>query len=188
MTQGAQQKLLICLKDTAAALAAYRATSLEHEELILQKLTDAILPPAKLTWNAAVETAEFQQPSMGARRGVGTASLTWRTLRAFLRCYDNPHGKDEMEQRLTNWTWGNTIPETQATFNELVDIWTQLWETNPEHLRLHRLRLLRPWDRPRPTILVQCQHRQVPVRQRHRWRRGVLFRPWLDICSTCSIV
>ena len=125
MTPGAQQKLLIWLKDTAAALAAYRATSLEHEELILQKLTDAILPPTKLTWNAAVETAEFQQPSMGARRGVGTASLTWRTLRAFLRCYDNPHEKDEMEQRLTNWTWGNTIPETQATFNELVDIWTQ---------------------------------------------------------------
>ena len=125
MTPGAQQKLLIWLKDTVAALAAYRATSLEHEELILQKLTDAILPPAKLTWNAAVETAEFQQPSMGARRDVGTASLTWRTLRAFLRCYDNPHGKDEMEQRLTNWTWGNTSPETQATFNELVDIWTQ---------------------------------------------------------------
>jgi len=57
MTPGAQQKLLIWLKNIAAALAAYRATSLEHEELILQKLTDAILPPAKLTWNAAVETA-----------------------------------------------------------------------------------------------------------------------------------
>ena len=125
MTPGAQQKLLIWLKDTAAALVAYRATSLEHEELILQKLTEAILPAAKLTWNSAVDIAAAQQPSMGARRGVGTASLTWRTLRAFLRCYDNPHVKDEMEQRLANWKWGKTIPETQATFNDLVHIWTQ---------------------------------------------------------------
>ncbi len=62
---------------------------------------------------------------MGERRGVGTASLTWHTLRAFLRCYDNPHGKDEMEQRLDNWKWGKTISETLATFNELVHIWKQ---------------------------------------------------------------
>ena len=125
MTSGAQQKLLIWLKDTAAALVAYRATSLEHEDIILQKLTDAILQPAKLTWEAAVDSAMLEQPLMGARRGVGTASLTWRVLRAFLRCYDNPHGKDEMEQRLFNWKWANTIPETQASFNELVHIWKQ---------------------------------------------------------------
>ena len=124
MTAGAQQKLLIWLKDTAAALVAYRATSLEHEDIILQKLTDAILQPAKLTWEAAVDSAMLEQPLIGAHRGVGTASLTWRVLRAFLRCYDNPHGKDEMEQRLFNWKWGNTIPETQSSFNELVHIWT----------------------------------------------------------------
>ena len=125
MTAGAQQKLLIWLKETANALAAYRATSFEHEDIILQKLTDAILQPAKLTWEAAVDSAMLEQPLMGARRGVGTASLTWRVLRAFLRCYDNPHGKDEMEQRLFNWKWANTIPETQASFNELVHIWKQ---------------------------------------------------------------
>jgi hypothetical protein len=101
------------------------ATSLEHEDIILQKLTDAILQPAKLTWEAAVESAMLEQPLTGARRGVGTASLTWRVLRAFLRCYDNPHGKDEMEQRLVNWKWAKTIPETQASFNEMVHIWTQ---------------------------------------------------------------
>jgi hypothetical protein len=39
MTPDAQQKLLVWLKNTAAALVAYRATSLEHEEMILQKLT-----------------------------------------------------------------------------------------------------------------------------------------------------
>ena len=122
MTSGAQQKLLVWLKNTAAALVAYRATSLEHEDMILQKLTDAILPAAKLTWDAAVESAVLEQPLTGARRGVGTASLTWRALRAFLRCYDNPHGKDEMEQRLENWKWAKTIPETLASFNELVHI------------------------------------------------------------------
>jgi hypothetical protein len=125
MTAGAQQKLLIWLKNTATALVAYRATSGEHEDIILQKLTDAILQPAKLTWDAAVESAMLEQPLPGARRGVGTASLTWRALRAFLRCYDNPHGKDEMEQRLENWKWAKTIPETLASFNELVHIWTQ---------------------------------------------------------------
>jgi hypothetical protein len=57
MIAGAQQKLLIWLKNTAAALVAYRATSLEHEDIILQKLTDAILQPAKLTWEAAVYEA-----------------------------------------------------------------------------------------------------------------------------------
>jgi hypothetical protein len=124
MTAGAQQKLLIWLKNTATALVAYRATSGEHEDIILQKLTDAILQPAKLTWDAAVESAMLEQPLPGARRGVGTASLTWRALRAFLRCYDNPHGKDEMEQRLENWKWAKTIPETLASFNELVHIWT----------------------------------------------------------------
>ena len=102
MTPGAQQKLLIWLKDTAAALAAYRATSLEHEDIVLQRLTDAILPSVNLTWEAAVESAIFEQPLTGARRGVGTGSLIWRTLRTFLCCYDNPHGKDEMEQRLYN--------------------------------------------------------------------------------------
>jgi hypothetical protein len=125
MTAGAQQKLLIWLKETANALVIYRATSFEHEDIILQKLTDAILQPAKLTWEAAVDSAMLEQPLMGARRGVCTASLTWRVLRAFLRCYDNPHGKDEMEQRLFNWKWANTIPETQASFNELVHIWKQ---------------------------------------------------------------
>jgi hypothetical protein len=30
-----------------------------------------------------------------------------------------------MEQRLFNWKWANTIPETQASFNELVHIWKQ---------------------------------------------------------------
>jgi len=125
MIAGAQQKLLLWLKNTAAALVAYRATSLEHEDIILQKLTDAILQPAKLTWEAAVESAMLEQPLTGARWGVGTASLTWRVLRAFLRCYDNPHGKDEMEQRLVNWKWAKTIPETQASFNEMVHMWTQ---------------------------------------------------------------
>jgi hypothetical protein len=116
MTSGAQQKLLVWLKNTAAALVAYRATSLEHEDMILQKLTDAIQPAAKLTCDAAVESAVLEQPLTGSRRGVGTASLTWRALRAFLRCYDNPHDKDEMEQRLENWKWAQTIPETQASF------------------------------------------------------------------------
>ena len=125
MTAGAQQKLLIWLKNTATALVAFRATSLEHEDMILQKLTDAILQPAKLTWDAAVDSAMLEPPLTGSRRGVGTASLTWPTLRAFLRCYDNPHGKDEMEQRLENWKWAKTIPETLSSFNELVHIWTQ---------------------------------------------------------------
>ncbi len=125
MTAGAQQKLLIWIKETANALAAYRATSFEHEDIILQKLTDAILQPAKLTWEAAVDSTMFEQPFMGAHRGVDTASLTWRVLRAFLRCYDNPHVKDEMEQCLFDWKWVNTIPETQSSFNELVHIWTQ---------------------------------------------------------------
>jgi hypothetical protein len=30
-----------------------------------------------------------------------------------------------MEQRLDNWKWVKTIPETQASFNEMVHIWTQ---------------------------------------------------------------
>jgi hypothetical protein len=30
-----------------------------------------------------------------------------------------------MEERLFNWKWVNTIPETQASFNEIVHIWTQ---------------------------------------------------------------
>ena len=76
MTAGVQQKLLIWLKNTAAALVAFRATSLEHEDIILQKLTDAILQPAKLTWDAAVESAMLEQPLTGSHRGVGTASLT----------------------------------------------------------------------------------------------------------------
>ncbi len=62
MITGAQQKLLIWLKNTAAALVAYRATSLEHEDIILQKLTDVILQLAKLTWEAAVESAMLEQP------------------------------------------------------------------------------------------------------------------------------
>jgi hypothetical protein len=125
MTAGAQQKLLIWIKETVNVLVAFRATSLEHEDMILQKLTDAILQSVKLTWDAAVDSAMLEQPLTGSRRGMGTASLTWRVLRAFLRCYDNPHGKDEMEQRLFNWKWANTIPETQPSFNELVHIWTQ---------------------------------------------------------------
>ena len=124
MIADAQQKLLIWLKNTTAALIAYRATSLEHEDIILQKLTDAILQPAKLTWEAAVESVMFEQPLTGGRRVVVTTSLTWRVLRAFLRCYDNPHGKDELEQRLDNWKWVKTIPETQSAFNEMVHIWT----------------------------------------------------------------
>ncbi len=103
---------MIWLKNTATALNAYRATSLEHEDIVLQRLTDAILSAAKLTWEAAVESAIFEQPLTGARRGVGTGSLIWRTLRTFLRCCDNPHGKDEMEQRLYNWKWSKTVPET----------------------------------------------------------------------------
>ena len=125
MTPGAQQELLVWLKNTAAALVAFRATSLEHEDIIVQKLTDAILPAAKLTWEAALDSATLERPLAGARRGVGTASLTWRVLRAFLRCYDNPHGKDELDQRLDNWKWAKTIPETQAAFNEMVHIWRQ---------------------------------------------------------------
>lgn len=72
-----------------------------------------------------VDIAAAQQPSMGARLGVGTAPLTWRTLRVFLRCYDNPHVKDEMEQCLVNWKWVKTIPETKASFHDLVYVWTQ---------------------------------------------------------------
>jgi hypothetical protein len=124
MTSGAQQKLLVWFKNTAAALVAYRATSLEYDDMILQKLTDAIQPTPKLTWDAVVESAVLEQPLTGSRRDVGTVSLTWRTLRAFLRYYDNPHGKDEMDQRLDNWKWAKTIPETQASFNEMVHIWT----------------------------------------------------------------
>ena len=60
MTSGAQQKLLVWLKNTAAALVAYRATSLEHEDMILQKLTDEIQPATKLTWDAAVESAVLE--------------------------------------------------------------------------------------------------------------------------------
>jgi hypothetical protein len=70
MITGAQQKLLIWLKNTTAVLVVYRATSLEHEDIILQNLTDAILQPAKLTWEAAVESAMLEQPLTGARRGV----------------------------------------------------------------------------------------------------------------------
>jgi hypothetical protein len=98
---------------------------MEHEDIILQKVTDAILQPANLTWDATVESAILEQPLPGARRDVGTATLTWRALRVFLRCYDNPHGKDEMEQRLENRKWAKTIPETLVSFNELVHIWTQ---------------------------------------------------------------
>ncbi len=76
MTSDAQQKLLLWLKNTAAALVTYRATSFEHEDMILQKLTDAILPAATLTWDAAVESAVLEQPLTGARRGVSTTSLT----------------------------------------------------------------------------------------------------------------
>ena len=50
MTPGAQQKLLVWLKHTVTALIAYRATSLEHEHIVLQRLTDTILPVTKLTW------------------------------------------------------------------------------------------------------------------------------------------
>ncbi len=75
MTSDAQQKLLVWLKNTAAALVAYRATSLEHEDMILQKLTDAIQPAAKLTWDAAVESAVLEQPLTGSCRDVGTSSL-----------------------------------------------------------------------------------------------------------------
>ncbi len=31
-----------------------------------------------------------------------------------------------MEQCLDNWKWAKTIPETQASFNEMVHIWTQV--------------------------------------------------------------
>ncbi len=62
MTTDAQQKLLTWLKNTATTLVAYRATSLEHEDIIFQKLTDAILPPVKLTWDAAVESVMLEQP------------------------------------------------------------------------------------------------------------------------------
>jgi hypothetical protein len=138
MTAGAQQKLLIWLKNTATALVAYRATSCEHEDIILQKLTDVILQPAKLTLDAAVESAMLEAPLPGAHRGVGTASLTWCALRAFLRCYDNPHGKDAMQQRLENWKWAKTIPETIASFNELVHIWTQRLCRRPRWILLAR--------------------------------------------------
>jgi hypothetical protein len=30
-----------------------------------------------------------------------------------------------MEQRLENWKWAKTIPETLVSFNEMVHIWTQ---------------------------------------------------------------
>jgi hypothetical protein len=43
MTADAQQKLLIWLKNTATTLVAYRTTSCEHEDIILQKITDTIL-------------------------------------------------------------------------------------------------------------------------------------------------
>jgi hypothetical protein len=125
MTSGTQQKLLVWFKNTTAALVAYWTTSLEYEDMILQKLTDAIQLTAKLTWDATVESAVLEQPLTGSHRGVGTVSLTWSTLRDFLRCYDNPHDKDEMEQRLDNWKWAKTIPETQASFNDMVHTWTQ---------------------------------------------------------------
>jgi hypothetical protein len=80
MTSDAQQKLLVWLKNTAAALVTYRTTSLEHEDMILQKLTDAIQPAAKLTWDAPVESAVLEQPLTDSRRDVGTTSLTWRAL------------------------------------------------------------------------------------------------------------
>jgi hypothetical protein len=46
-------------------------------------------------------------------------TLTWSVLRAFLRCYDNPHGKDEMEQRLRECptfgrVWGRQSPRILA--------------------------------------------------------------------------
>jgi hypothetical protein len=75
MTSVTQQKLLVWLKNTAAALVAYRATSLEHEDMILQKLTDSIQPASKLTWDAAVESAVLDRPLTGSCRDVGTSSL-----------------------------------------------------------------------------------------------------------------
>ncbi len=68
MTAGAQQKLLIWLKNTTTALVTYRATSCEHEDIILQKRTDTILQPAKLTWDTTVELAMLEAPLPGARR------------------------------------------------------------------------------------------------------------------------
>jgi hypothetical protein len=38
-----------------------------------------------------------------------------------LRCYDNPHGKDEMEQRLDNLKWAKTIPETMSTQHVILE-------------------------------------------------------------------
>ena len=75
MTPGAQQKLLVWLKNTATALISYRTTSLEYEDIVLQRLTDDILPAVKLTWEAAVESSMFELPLTGTHRGVGTSSL-----------------------------------------------------------------------------------------------------------------
>ena len=162
MTPGAQQKLLVWLKNTATALSAYRATSLEHEDIVLQRLTEAILPAAKLTWEAAVESSIFEQPLTGARRGVGTGSLIWRTLRTFLRCYDNPHGKDEMEQRLYNWKWSKTVPETMASFNEVVHIWKQAAQQTAT------LHFARQVDMPTPhAILDQIVKKMPPWAKKH---------------------
>jgi len=99
MTAVAQQKLLLWLKNTVAPLVTYRPTNLEHEDIILQKLTDTVLPAAK----------------------PNSSGL----FVSFVCCYDNPHDKDEMDQRLDNWKWSKTIPETLSSFNEVVHIWTQ---------------------------------------------------------------
>ncbi len=141
-----------------------------------------ILQPVQLTWEAVVDSDMLEQPLMGARRGVGTTSLTWRVLRAFLRCYDNPHGKDEMQQRLFSWKWANTIPETQSSFNELVHIWTQTAqqtatldfarqvEMPTQHAILeHIVRKMPPWAKKHmqehPTKYPSVPHLWVTLRE-----------------------
>ncbi len=49
---------------------------IEHEDIILQKFTDAILQPANLTWDATVESAILEQPLPGARKWAKTIPET----------------------------------------------------------------------------------------------------------------
>jgi hypothetical protein len=93
---------------------------------------------------------------------VGTGSLIWRTLRTFLRCYDNPHGKDEMEQRLYNWKWSKTVSETMPNFNEVVHIWNQ---SAHQTTTLHFARQV---DMPTPhAILDQIVKKMPPWAKKH---------------------
>ncbi len=93
---------------------------------------------------------------------MGTGSLIWHTLRTFLRCYENSHGKDEMEQRLYHCKWNKTVPETMSSFNEVVHIWKQ---TTQQTVTLHFARQV---DMPTPhAILDQIVKKMPPWAKKH---------------------